>query len=60
MNIRFIIHESCEAPGACLNWADGRGHEARFVRVYHDERAERGRTARHGTRRKEQRALRLS
>jgi len=34
LSIHFIQHESFEAPGAYLNWAEARGHKVRFSKVY--------------------------
>lgn len=37
MNIHFIVHESFEAPGAYIEWADKNGYEKTFSRVYNEE-----------------------
>jgi len=37
MNIHFIQHETYEAPGAYLNWAESRNHEITFSKVYENE-----------------------
>ncbi|RAI97545.1 GMP synthase (glutamine-hydrolysing) [Chitinophaga skermanii] len=37
MHVHFIQHESFEAPGAYLNWAEKRGHTTTFSRVYEQE-----------------------
>jgi GMP synthase (glutamine-hydrolysing) len=34
MNIHFIQHETFEAPGAYLSWAETRGHTISFSKVY--------------------------
>ena len=34
MNIHFIQHESFEAPGAYLQWAESRGHQVRISKVF--------------------------
>ncbi len=37
MHIHFVIHESFEAPGAFLQWAEQRRHSVSFSRVYKGE-----------------------
>ncbi|GAA3737415.1 GMP synthase [Flavobacterium ginsengisoli] len=37
MNIHFIQHETYEAPGAYLNWAESRNHKITFSKVYKNE-----------------------
>lgn len=37
MHIHFIVHESFEAPGAFLRWAQTRGYTTRWSRVYAGE-----------------------
>ena len=34
MHAHFIVHESFEAPGAFVTWAESRGHSTSFSRVY--------------------------
>lgn len=34
MQIHFIVHEVFEAPGAYLHWAQERGHDTSWSRVY--------------------------
>lgn len=34
MNIHFIQHETYEAPGAYLDWAESRNHKTTFSKVY--------------------------
>lgn len=38
MNIHFIQHEECEAPGALLLWAKKRGHNVSFTRLWLGEK----------------------
>jgi GMP synthase-like glutamine amidotransferase len=38
MNVCCLEHASFEGPGTIAEWADGRGHEVRTVRLYRDER----------------------
>lgn len=37
MNIHFIQHETYEAPGAYLNWAENRNHKISFSKVYEND-----------------------
>lgn len=37
MRIHFIVHESFEAPGAYAAWAQSRGHNITYSRVYQGE-----------------------
>jgi GMP synthase (glutamine-hydrolysing) len=37
MKIHFVVHESFEAPGAYETWANERGYEASYSRVYANE-----------------------
>ncbi|MCR4031099.1 MULTISPECIES: type 1 glutamine amidotransferase [Flavobacterium] len=37
MNIHFIQHETYEAPGAYLNWAESRNYKTTFSKVYKNE-----------------------
>lgn len=37
MRIHFIVHESFEAPGAYATWAQSRGHNITYSRVYQGE-----------------------
>lgn len=37
MNIHFIQHETYEAPGAYLNWAESRNYKTTFSKVYENE-----------------------
>lgn len=37
MNIHFVQHETYEAPGAYLNWAESRKHKISFSKVYEND-----------------------
>jgi GMP synthase (glutamine-hydrolysing) len=37
MNIHFIQHETYEAPGAYLNWAENRNYKTTFSKVYEND-----------------------
>lgn len=37
MKVHFILHETFEAPAAYLKWAQSRGHEISFTRVYEED-----------------------
>ncbi|MBP2621093.1 glutamine amidotransferase-related protein [Streptococcus panodentis] len=37
MRVHFVLHESFEAPGAYLDWAQTRGHEISMTKVYQSE-----------------------
>jgi GMP synthase (glutamine-hydrolysing) len=37
MRIHFIVHESFEAPGAYATWAQSRGHNITYSRIYQGE-----------------------
>ncbi len=34
MKLHIIMHESFEAPGAILNWAESKGHEVSYTKLY--------------------------
>jgi GMP synthase (glutamine-hydrolysing) len=41
MQVRFVVHESYEGPGAFVAWVYDRGHDASFSRVHLEERVPR-------------------